>query len=117
MILCALQIMGIVTVIPLFLISGEKDSRDVKREVSSLKAVYYQLGLELGIPPSELDAVRETHSRNLDQALTEVLLLWLRRCPGIHAPSPSWQSLVKAVDSLNGGNYHGLAVDIASRHR
>ena len=92
------------------------DLRDVKREVLSLKSEYYQLGVELGIPAGELDAVRKSHNTDLDDALTEVLLLWLRRCSAQHAP-PSWQSLVKAVNSLKGGNYHGLAVDIASSHR
>ena len=88
--------------------------RYVREEVVSLKPVYYQFGLELGVPPSELDTVKVTYNQNLDQALTEVLKLWLRRCSTVE---PTWQSLVKAVESPSGGSNYRLAVGIASRHR
>ena len=101
------------TILPSF-ISGDKDLHCVIREVSSLKSAYYQLGVQLRVPPGELDAIKDQYSQNLDQALTEVLLLWLRRRSPLY---PTWQNLVKGVDSLNGGKYHGLALDIASRHR
>ena len=58
-----------------------------------LKPVYYQFGVDLGIPPSDLDAVKKTNYQDLDQALTEVLLLWLRRHSTV---PPTWQSLVRA---------------------
>ena len=92
---------------------GEEDLRHVIREVSSLKSAYYQLGVELGVPPSELDAVKVMYNQNLEQALTEVLLLWLRRRSPLY---PTWQNLVMAVASANNGINHGLAVAIASRH-
>ena len=79
-----------------------------------LKPVYYQFGVDLGILPSDLDAVKKTNYQDLDQALTEVLLLWLRRHSTV---PPTWQSLVRAVASPSGGNNYKLAVDIASRHR
>ena len=94
--------------------SGENDLRHVIREVSSLKSAYYQLGVQLGVSPSELEAIKGPHHHTPDQALSEVLLLWLRKCSTLH---PTWQNLVKAVDSVNNGKYRGLAVDIASRHR
>lgn len=91
--------------------------RDVLREVSTLKSLYYSLGVALGIPVSELDAVKVQYSQNVEQALTEVLKLWLRQnYPTRNTTPPTWQSLVKAVASSSGGNHYGLAVDITSRH-
>ena len=91
---------------------------DVLDEVSTLKAVYYSLGVALGIHVSDLDAVKTQYSQNVKQALTEVLKLWLmKNYSTSHTTPPTWQSLVKAVASSSGGNNRGLAMDIASRHQ
>lgn len=90
--------------------------RDVSDEVSSLKPVYFQLGIALGVPPSEIEAIKNSYYHNPEQALTEVLLKWLRgRSTASNVMPPTWQSLVKAVDSPT-CNSHLLAQDIASRH-
>ncbi len=83
----------------------------------TIKAGYYQLGIELGLPPGELQAIQQTNSQNVAQALTQVLLTWLRQEYSIerHGP-PTWQRLVEAVGSPSGGSNYALAMDIASRH-
>ena len=90
--------------------------RDVSDEVSSLKPVYFQLGIALGVPPSEVEAIKNSCHHNPEQALTEVLLKWLRgHSTASSVMSPTWQNLVKAVDSPT-CNSRLLAQDIASRH-
>ena len=96
--------------------AGEDDLRQVYREVSSLKAKYYELGIALGLPAGELDAVKSAYHHNIDHALSEVLLLWLREKSATSKTlPPTWQSLVRAVDSPTCGN-HMLAMTISSRH-
>ena len=97
---------------------AENDLLGVQKAVIDLKANYYQLGVSLLLPPRELDAIRAAYSQNIDQALTEVLLVWLRHRYQVdkHGP-PTWRRLVEAVDNPAGGNNHTLAMNIAAAHR
>ena len=89
---------------------------DVRKEVWDLSPVYYSLGVELGLRSSDLDKIMAENSK-VDQALTEVLNLWLRKgYPTSSTTPPTWKSLVKAVANPSGGNNRELARDIASRH-
>ena len=98
-------------------ILGPDNLRDVLHEVSTLKSSYFSFGVALGIPVSELEALKIQYSLNVEQALTDVLILWLRKnYPTSSTTPPTWRSLVKAVASSSGGNHYGLAVDIASCH-
>ena len=86
-------------------------------EVVSRKAAYFALGRALRIPVGELEAVQEQHPKNLDSALHAVLLLWLReKYNAERFGSPTWQMLVKAVESSVGLNDHALAQKIAQKH-
>ena len=98
-------------------ITAEEDFRDVYREVISLKAHYYTFGIELGLPAQELDAIRTAFYQNIDQAFTEVLLVWLRHRYKVEKYGPpTWRRLVEAVDSRAGGNNHALAKAVASKY-
>ena len=91
--------------------------REVYRELVSIKAGCHQLGIELGLPPGELEAIQQTHSQNVALALTQVLLLWLRQQYDFEKYGrPTWQRLVEAVGSPSGGNNHILAMRIAEKH-
>ena len=82
-------------------------------ETSPLKSRYFFLGRELGVPVNELEALQKTHGAvNLDQAFNDMILLWLRG-----RATRTWQALVRAVDSKDGGNNHPLALKIAANHR
>ena len=82
----------------------------------NIKAGYYQLGIELGLPPRELEAIRRTHSQDVAQALTQVLLIWLMQQYNVEKfGCPTWQRLREAVDSPSGGNNHALAEKIAEK--
>ena len=52
--------------------------------------------------------------QHIDQAIIEVLLLWLRQDYNVQRYGPpTWRRLVEAVDR---GNNFALAIHIASRH-
>ena len=83
----------------------------------NISARYYNLGIELGLHPGKLEAVQQTYSLNVTEALTQVLLLWLRRQYDVetHGP-PTWQRLREAVESPAGGDNPALAEEIAEKH-
>ena len=91
---------------------GERDIRDVMREISTLVAKYRQLGQELGVPAHELERLQMQYGFNIDQAFNDMVLLWLRG----RAPR-TWQALVKAVADPQGVNDDALAKKIAARHK
>lgn len=97
--------------------TGEADLCDVCRELVSIKAKYYQLGVKLGLPPQELDAIRKEDPQDVDQVFTKAILRWLRQEYNItRFGIPTWRGLVEAVGSPAGGNNHALAMDIALKH-
>lgn len=100
-----------------FFIIGEEDLRDVCRELVAIRALYYQLGVELGLPAGELDAIRTEHPQTTDQAFNEVILMWLRqRYDFTRFGHPTWKRLVEAVNSPIGANNPALAIEIAAKH-
>ena len=97
--------------------SAVKDLRDVSSLVQDIKYSYYQLGKEFGLPFGELESIRTAYHHLIDQAIDQVLLLWLKQCYDVQRHDlPTWRRLVEAVDSPNGGNNPALAIDIANRH-
>ena len=68
----------------------------------------------LRLKPKDVQSIdKEDPSR----ALSKVVEMWLQQQYNVqrHGP-PTWQMLVKAVDSPAGGNDHTLAKKIASKH-
>ena len=61
--------------------------------------------------------MRMTSTYSIDQALSDMLLVWLRQRYniGIHG-APTWQRLVVAVSSPSGGNNPSLAIGITNKH-
>ena len=93
--------------------AAEDDFHEVYHELENIKARYYHLGIALGLPPGELEAIRKAHSQDMEVALTQVLLLWLRQQYNIEKfGCPTWQKLRKAVDGEN----HTLAEKIAEKY-
>ena len=98
-------------------IIADDDLHEVYHELVSIKARYYQLGIALGLPPGELEAIQQAHSHNVAQALTQVLLIWLRQRYNFEKfGRPIWQKLREAVDSPSGGENPALAEKIAEKH-
>ena len=83
--------------ITLFLFSdplGPNDLRCVRTAVYSIHHKWYNIGLELNIPFTALDAIEANH-RLTDKCLTEMLKQWLN----CDSPPPSWSALVEALSS------------------
>jgi hypothetical protein len=58
----------------------------------------YQLGIQLKIDSSELDAIEKNHPRDIDRLQkTEVVKYWLR-----NSPDASWTTLANAVEGMRG---------------
>ena len=97
----------------IFIMTGESKLNDVKEEIYTLAAKYFQLGVALGIPVHELEKLqKQCGAVDFDQCLIGVILLWLRG-----RTTRTWQALVRAVDSKSGVNNHPLALEIAGRHK
>ena len=97
--------------------AAENDFRDVYRAVVHIKANYYQLGVELGLPVGELQAIRRAYAQDIDQALTETMLVWLMWRYNVEKYGPpTWRRLVEAISSRAGGCNHALALEVASEH-
>ena len=114
-----LQLATYILSIPPYLhvIIAEDDFHEVYHELVSIKARYHQLGIALDLPPGELEAIQQAHSHNVAQALTQVLLMWLRQRYNFEKfGRPTWQRLREAVGSPSGGENPALAEKIAEKH-
>ena len=60
-------------------------------------AKWYQLGMQLGIPPVTLSTIESDHPRDAQRCMTEVINWWLR-----NAPERSWAKLAEAVKAMGG---------------
>ena len=100
-----------------FIHAAEDDLIDIKEEILVIKADYYALGQALRLSVGDLRAVQHDNPRNADQALTNVLYLWLCQKYRVEKfGEPTWKMLVEAVDHPAGGNNHALAKKIAKNH-
>ena len=82
-----------------------------------VKANFFGFGLALGLQALDLESIRKMHAQNVNQALMEVLLLWLRGKYNVSRfGQPTWHGLMKAIRSPAGGNNHALAKKIADKY-
>lgn len=96
---------------------GEKDLKEVVEAVIKLKSKYYAFGRSLGLHAHDLEAISKDNLCDSEQALNNVLLLWLRKKYNVQRfGAPSWKRLVNAVSDPAGGENPSLAKDITSRH-
>ena len=69
------------------------DLASVQRAVWEGRAVWYNLGLELGILSGTLDAIKLANQSDPGYCFTETLKLWLRS----YELRPSWSSLARSL--------------------
>ena len=60
-------------------------------------AQWYQLGVQLEIPPATLSTIEIDHPHNAQRCLTEVITRWLQ-----NTPECSWAKLANAVEAMDG---------------
>ena len=94
--------------------SGEDDLADSIRELTDVAAKWRNIGIQLGIRDSQLEAM-QGHSP-LD-CLRQMLSTWLRKNYNVEQfGEPTWAKLVEVVDHSAGGGNPSLAMKIAKKH-
>ena len=72
--------------------------KEIQNELSEMAAAnWYQLGMQLEIPPAELRTIECNNPHDAQRCMTEVLNRWLR-----NAPECSWAKLAQAVETMGG---------------
>ena len=98
-------------------LTDEDDLFEVMEEISTLDSKYYQIGVGLRLKPKDLQSIEEMFRQDPSRALGKVVETWLQQQYNMKkCGPPTWQMLVKAVDSPAGGNDHTLARKIAFKH-
>ena len=94
---------------------GSNDLYIVMTEVISVAARWKNLGLALILYPYKLDVV-EGENRRMEDCLTQVLTLWLKKTYDYERfGDPSWQLLPRAVGDPVGGDNPALAEKIVKK--
>ena len=78
--------------------AGELTTDDlchVLKTVWEARSKWYYIGLELGISPGTLNAIKKNNNQDPDDCLTAMLEYWLNN----GNPKPSWAQLAKALKS------------------
>ena len=98
--------------------ADEKNLFDVMDEIAPIDdTCYHNLGIGLRLSISELDSLKSRFKDNSKEALKNVVSTWLQKRYSVDDfGPPTWQMLVRAVDSPAGGDNHNLAEKIASNH-
>ena len=83
--------------------------KEIQNELWEMTAAkWYQLGVQLGIPPATLSTIESDHSRDAQRCMTEVINWWLQ-----NAPECSWAKLAQVVEAM--GDYAALAVRLSQK--
>ena len=70
------------------------DLKTVRAAVWEARTDWMNIGIELNLIKTDLDAIKVTEGGNLGNCLTEMLTLWLKQVD----PPPTWSSLVTALN-------------------
>ena len=96
--------------------SGTDDLYDVKKELNTVSADWYNIGLALRLPTNTLDGIKKSNA-DPSTYLNSMLIEWLKQNYNVEMfGEPTWQRLVDAVGDPAGGGNMRLAKDIAMRH-
>ena len=71
--------------------------KEIQNELKEMTAEWYQLGVQLEIPPATLNTLEHDHPLDARRCMTEVITRWLQ-----NAPECSWAKLAKAVEAMGG---------------
>ena len=96
--------------------TDEDDLPGTIRELTDVAASWRNIGIQLGIPDSQLETIQLQGDKPLD-CLRQTLATWLRRNYNVgRFGEPTWIRLVEAVSHSAGGGNPSLAMEIARRH-
>ena len=89
----------------------------MKSKLAPVTARWKRIGLALRLNPSELKRIKRENRDNLEDCLTEVLTLWLKKAYNTERfGEPSWELLARAMAHPAGGNNPALAEEIAKNN-
>ena len=74
--------------------SGTLNVKNLSSELSGIFN-WYQLGIKLGLQPSQLRQIEQEFPTDIDRCKTEVVDLWLRNTPGA-----SWEHVITALGEM-----------------
>ena len=89
----------------------EPSLKALLHELHSVRASWYNIGIELDIPYTELDCFKQNYSDQL-QLMREMLKYWLKTAVD---PYPSWEAVVIALKSPL-VNEMNVAEQLESKH-
>ena len=96
--------------------SGVDDLFDVMVELEPVTDRWKHIGLALRLDPSELKVIERENRDNLEECLSGVLTLWLKKAYNTERfGEPSWELLARAVAHPAGGDNPVLAEEIAKK--
>ena len=75
-------------------LSGALNVKNLSSELSTVSK-WYQLGIRLGLQPSQLRQIEQEVPTDIDRRKTEVVDLWLQSTPGA-----SWRHIVTALREM-----------------
>ena len=73
----------------MLLLAVEDDLRDVRSAVADLAGRWKDLGVSLGVRPSDLDTILSNNPHSSSDCLREMLTLWLRQSYNVRTTSYS----------------------------
>ena len=94
-----------------FSIYVEPSLKALLHELHPVRASWYNIGLELDVPYTELDCFKQNCSDQLE-LMREVLKHWLKSAVD---PPPSWEAVVKALRSPTVNEKH-VAEQLESKY-
>ena len=72
--------------------------KEIQNELKEMTAAkWYQLGVQLEMPPATLSTIESDHPRDAQRRMTEVIYWWLQ-----NTPECSWAKLAEAVEAMGG---------------
>ena len=86
------------------------DLKTVKKAIWSARAKWKDIGLELDIIQTDLDAIEAAYHNDIGRCFVEMLALWLKQVD----PPPTWIAMVAALQDITIG-YGDLAKELESK--
>ena len=81
-----------------FLAASTLTLKEIQNELNEMAAAkWYQLGVQLGIPPATLSTTEINYPHDAQRCMTEVIIRWLQS-----TPECSWAKLAEAVEAMGG---------------
>ena len=98
--------------------ADEDDLADVRSALFPIASQWKDVGIELRLKLSDLNAIQAAHPMSSEDCLTLVVNEWLQKKYNTtkHGP-PSWRKLVRVISLDTGGKNPLLAKKVAENHR